>query len=163
MTPFFRAAWCFVLQGTLYLGGHGIEQRLSLAPLHNEESGVIVALKCHELHGQQLLPQNYNFCRKMGARNALFDYKSLMSSTYGLVPGGRSPGTYRLGEVSGSPLVGGSKAFCLQHAYSKQLVFCRRGCERSAKGATDRRRQAKRREVTRETRRNCANSPGAIR
>lgn len=67
---------------------------------------MIIALKCHELHGQQLLPQNYKFCQTMGARNALFDYKSLMNSTFGLVPGGRSPGTYRLGEVSGNPLIG---------------------------------------------------------
>lgn len=71
--------------------------------IHDEENGVIVGLKCHELHGQQLLPENYKFCQEMGARNDKFDYKSLMSTTFGLIPGGRSPGTYRLGEVSGNP------------------------------------------------------------
>lgn len=100
VTPYLRVTRRIILQGTLYLGGHGIEQRLSLAPIHDEENGVIVALRCHDLHGQQLLPENYKFCQKMAARNDSFDYKTLMSTTFGLIPGGRSPGTFRLGEVS---------------------------------------------------------------
>lgn len=86
-------------QGTVYLGGHGSEERMSVIPLHDEANGVISVMTCYDLHHEQILPQNVAYCKANQARYDAFAYDRLMNTTFGLVPGGRSPGTYRLGEV----------------------------------------------------------------
>lgn len=68
-------------------------------PLHNEEEGTVIALTCFELHGEHLLPENTAFCDALNSTASRYEYSHLMSSTFGLVPGGRSPATYRLAEV----------------------------------------------------------------
>lgn len=90
------------MQGTVYLNGHGSEERLSVGPLHDEASGVIMSMHCFENHGQHLLPENVDYCQYLKDRYEDHDYASLMNTTFGLVPAGRSPGTYRLAEVMGA-------------------------------------------------------------
>ncbi len=72
---------------------------MSLVPLHDEDRGVITSLHCHDKHGENLLPENAEYCESLWARYNDHDFGTLMNSTFGLVPAGRSPGTYRLGEV----------------------------------------------------------------
>lgn len=89
-----------VAQGSVYLSGHGSEERMSLVPLHDEASGVIASMKCFGSRSERLLPQkNVDYCDELEARFGDHEYGSLMNTTFGLVPAGRSPGTYRLGEV----------------------------------------------------------------
>ena len=51
------------------------------------------------MHGDHLLEENIEYCKSLKQRYDNFDYNDLMNTTFGLVPGGRSPGTYRLAEV----------------------------------------------------------------
>lgn len=86
-------------QGNLYLSGNGHDERFGLVPLHNEAEGVVVALNCFEMHGEHLLPENADFCNALNVTSSRHDYGDLMNATFGLVPAGRSPATYRLAEV----------------------------------------------------------------
>ncbi|CAN0539294.1 unnamed protein product [Ectocarpus sp. 8 AP-2014] len=72
---------------------------MSLVPLQDEANGVIMSLHCFEVHDEHLLPENVEYCRALSDQYDDHSYESLMNSTFGLVPAGRSPGTYRLGEV----------------------------------------------------------------
>ena len=73
---------------------------MSLVPLHDPRNGVVVALKCFEMHDEHLEPENIDFCATLKAKYDDFDYKDLMNTTFGVVPAGRSPATFRLAEVS---------------------------------------------------------------
>lgn len=86
-------------QGGVYLSLQGSEERMGLVPLHDEENGVIMSLHCFEKHGEHLFPENLEYCKALHDRYSQHDYRSLMNTTFGLVPAGRSPGTFRLGEV----------------------------------------------------------------
>ncbi|CAN0136402.1 unnamed protein product [Pylaiella littoralis] len=86
-------------KGSVYLSMHGSEERMSLVPIHDEENGVITSMRCFEMHNEHLLPENVEYCQTLKDRFDDYDYASLMNTTFGLVPAGRSPGTYRLGEV----------------------------------------------------------------
>lgn len=89
-------------QGTVYLGGHGSEERLSVVPLNDEEHGVVMSVHCFEVHGEHLLPENLEYCQSLRDRYDNFGYSDLMETTFALVPSGRSPGTYRLAEAMGA-------------------------------------------------------------
>ena len=89
-------------QGTVYLSRHGSEERMSIVPLHDDAHGVIMSMHCFELHDEHLLPENVEYCEALKDRYEDHDYDSLMNTTFGLVPAGRSPGTYRLAEVMGA-------------------------------------------------------------
>lgn len=67
--------------------------------LHDEASGVIVAEKC-TTGIPEMFPQHIEKCAELSASYAAYDYGLLMNTTFGLVPGGASPGSFRLGEVS---------------------------------------------------------------
>ncbi|CAM9522844.1 unnamed protein product [Ectocarpus fasciculatus] len=56
-------------------------------------------MHCFEKHEEHLLPENAEFCQALKDQYEGYDYRNLMNSTFGLVPAGRSPATYRLGEV----------------------------------------------------------------
>lgn len=58
-----------------------------------------MALNCFELHDEHLLPENVDFCDALNVTASRHDYEDLMNTTFGLVPAGRSPATYRLAEV----------------------------------------------------------------
>ena len=73
---------------------------MSLEPLHDPDNGVVMALKCFELHQEQLEPKHIDFCSTLKAKYKDFGYTRLMNTTFGVVPAGRSSGTFRLGEVS---------------------------------------------------------------
>lgn len=94
------------MQGTLYLNHHGYEERASVAHLHDDANGVIIAEKCWERLGKTQPPRYVDFCEQALNRFEKYDYQALMNSTFGLVAAGASPGTYRLGEVSCSNLCG---------------------------------------------------------
>lgn len=72
---------------------------MSLVPLHDEANRVIASMHCFELHNEQLLENNVEYCEDLKERYYDYDYDRLMNTTFGLVPAGRSPGTYRLAEV----------------------------------------------------------------
>lgn len=86
-------------KGSVYLSGHGSEERMSLVPLHDEQHGVVISVHCFDKHGEHLLPENVEYCQSLSNRYDDYDYGNLMNTTFGLVPSGRSPGTFRLGEV----------------------------------------------------------------
>lgn len=88
-----------ILQGSVYLGGHGSEERMALVPLQDEANGVIASMHCFEYHQEHLLPENVKYCETLKEHYDDYDYKDLMNTTFGIVPAGRSPGTYRLAEV----------------------------------------------------------------
>lgn len=88
-----------IAQGTLYLRGRGTEERQSVANLSNEVNDTIVSMECFTMHGEHLFPENVERCNGLAAHYDDYDYGNLMNTTFGLVPTGRSPGTYRLGEV----------------------------------------------------------------
>lgn len=75
---------------------------MALAPLHDEANGVIIELHCFDLHGEDLLPNNVDFCQALKDRDQHHDYQQILNTTFGLVPAGRSPGTFRLAEVMGA-------------------------------------------------------------
>lgn len=58
-----------------------------------------MSMHCFELHGEHLLQENVELCQGLQSLYGEHDYETLMDTTFGLVPAGRSPGTYRLGEV----------------------------------------------------------------
>lgn len=89
-------------QGTVYLSGHGSEERFSIAPLQDEANGVIVSMHCFENHREHLLTENMEYCQQLKDTYDDHDFASLLNTTFGLVPAGRSPGTYRLAEVMGA-------------------------------------------------------------
>ena len=92
-------------QGSVYLSGRGSEERMSLVPLHDEARRVIMSLHCFETHGEHLFPENVEYCESLRATYDDYDYFSLMNTTFGLVPAGRQPSTYRLGEVMGAGVI----------------------------------------------------------
>ena len=59
----------------------------------------MITLNCFELHDEHLLPQYLEFCNALNETSSRHDYDDLMNITFGLVPAGRSPATYRLAEV----------------------------------------------------------------
>lgn len=89
-------------QGTVYIanGERGAVERMSLAPLHNPAKGVAILMRCFEVHGTHLLPAYTAYCGHLRDSYEDFSYGALMNATFGLVPAGRSPASYRLGEVS---------------------------------------------------------------
>ena len=88
-----------VSQGSVYLSGTGSEERMSVVPLQDEANGVVSSMHCFELHHEHLLQDNVAYCEALKARYDDHEYGDLMNTTFSLVPSGRSPGTYRLGEV----------------------------------------------------------------
>lgn len=68
-------------------------------PVHDESKGVVIAMNCFEMHGEHLLPENLAFCDALNSTAWRHDFTDLMNTTFGLVPAGRSPATYRLAEV----------------------------------------------------------------
>lgn len=99
LSPGFFVFSVFFLKGSVYLSGHGSEERINLVPLHDVDNGVIMSLHCFEKHQEQLLPENVEYCERLHERYDDFEYEDIMNTTFGLVPAGRSPGSYRLGEV----------------------------------------------------------------
>ncbi|CAM9308820.1 unnamed protein product [Pylaiella littoralis] len=87
------------VNGNLYLSGAGFDERFSVVQLHSEPDGVVTALKCFGVHEEHLLPENEEFCNALNETASRHDYGELMNTTFGLVPAGRQPATYRLAEV----------------------------------------------------------------
>eukprot|EP00752_Nemacystus_decipiens_P004770 g4341.t1 len=85
-------------RGTFRVFYHGSEERESIKGLHDPTEGVIVAMKC-PISLPKGQPAYADPCADMLATYDMYDYGDLMNSTFGLVPGGGSPGSYRLGEV----------------------------------------------------------------
>lgn len=73
---------------------------MSLVPLHDPSNGVVASLHCFEKHNEHVLPSNIGPCKTLRSYYDDHGYTELMNTTFGIVPAGRSPGTYRLAEVS---------------------------------------------------------------
>lgn len=83
------------------MSGEGYSERtavLEVAAASNDPR-VAVAVKCMETHLEHLQPHNVEFCTLAKRRFGSLDYADLMNSTFALIPAGRSPATYRLGEA----------------------------------------------------------------
>ncbi|CAM9694756.1 unnamed protein product [Ectocarpus sp. 13 AM-2016] len=88
-------------RGTIYFNKHGYEERASIAKLHDPERGVVVAEKCSDNFVKICTEDYRQFCaEEMKPRYESFSFGDLMNTTFALVPGGASPGTYRLAEAS---------------------------------------------------------------
>ena len=72
---------------------------MSLVPLHDPDNGVAVVMHCFEGHGDQLKPENVEYCRHQSNTYEGYSYDDIMNTTFALVPAGRSPASFRLGEV----------------------------------------------------------------
>lgn len=70
-----------------------------MSRVHDPANGVVSVIKCSNMHGDERLPENKDYCRQSRQRYDLYDYERLMNTTFALVPAGRSPGSFRLGEV----------------------------------------------------------------
>lgn len=93
-------------QGTVYIsGGGGSAERMPLVPLHDPGNGIAVVMHCFEIHGAHLLPENVDFCANLKSTYGKYTYSDVMNTTFALVPAGRSPASFRLGEVSGATAV----------------------------------------------------------
>ena len=64
-----------------------------------DPSGVVVVEMCDRFHGEPERPQNLEFCKRLKQEYDKTDYADLMNTTFALLPAGRSPATYRLGEA----------------------------------------------------------------
>ena len=67
-------------------------QRLRLLPLHDPEEGVVVVGRC-------MPPEKDPKCAEYRRAFDTYEFEDLANTTFGLVPAGRSPATYRLAEV----------------------------------------------------------------
>lgn len=67
--------------------------------LHDEANGVVVSMHCLESHGEHLLPEYVDYCQQLKDTFQEYDYDILMNTTFGLIPAGRQPATFRLAEV----------------------------------------------------------------
>eukprot|EP00752_Nemacystus_decipiens_P008218 g7348.t1 len=86
-------------KGSLYLSGNGLVERSAVLGLNGTSPDVVVVAKCQTRHGEQLYSWNKARCESLLEEYHEQSYGDLMNSTFALVPGGRSPATYRLGEV----------------------------------------------------------------
>lgn len=73
---------------------------MPLVPLNDPDNGVAVVVHCFEIHGDHLKPENVEHCAKLRSTYEDYSYSDVMNTTFALVPAGRSPASYRLGEVS---------------------------------------------------------------
>ena len=91
----------FISQGQLYLSRAGVEERSAIRQLgvSANSSDVVVLESCQELHKEHLLPENVELCQNLKKESLQHDYNDLMNTTFALIPAGRSPATYRLGEA----------------------------------------------------------------
>ncbi|CAM9938156.1 unnamed protein product, partial [Scytosiphon promiscuus] len=97
--PAIRRRFFLTFKGALYVNGFGVEERTAALRLHDPGNGVVAVVKCFEMHDEHLLPENKDYCARAKAAYESYDYEDLMNATFALVPAGRSPGTFRLGEV----------------------------------------------------------------
>lgn len=91
-----------VAQGSLYLSGNGFPERTAVRNLGDaaaNDSSVVVVEKCQTRHDEHLQSRNVDLCEGLQREYDKTDYSDLMNTTFALVPAGRSPATYRLGEA----------------------------------------------------------------
>lgn len=85
-----------------YLSGARAPQKLGqhrtqLKALHDPSRRVIILLRCLDRE-MRFFPETLN-CSGWNQEFETYDYMDLLNSTFALIPGGRSPGTYRLTEA----------------------------------------------------------------
>ncbi|CAM9463743.1 unnamed protein product [Laminaria digitata] len=89
-------------KGTLYLSGNGHLERTAVRNLGEaaaNDPSVVVVEKCQTRHNEHLQSRNVELCEGLKRDYDKTDYGDLMNTTFALVPAGRSPATYRLGEA----------------------------------------------------------------
>jgi Exostosin family len=119
-TPAYGRKFLLTFKGTFYVSGRGW-QRVHLLDLHDLDNQVAVVGECFELHGEHLKAQNVAFCKQLKQQSPAFSYMDLMNTTFALIPAGRSPSTYRLGEAMSA---GAIPIFCADNyvrPFSEQI------------------------------------------
>jgi hypothetical protein len=92
-------AYLLAFVGTFYLTGQGTE-RLDMLALNDEHPSVAVMGRCTKIHGEHLLPPFYELCQRLDRQMDEFgDVSRFSNTTFGLVPLGRQPGSFRLAEM----------------------------------------------------------------
>jgi Exostosin family len=112
--------YLLTFKGAFYISGRGW-QRIHLLDLHDLDNQVAVVGECFELHGEHLKAQNIAFCKQLKQQSTTFSYMTLMNTTFALIPAGRSPSTYRLGEAMSA---GAIPVFCADNyvrPFSEQI------------------------------------------
>ena len=71
----------------------------TVADTATDPSGVVVVEMCDRFHGEPERPRNLKMCQGLQKEYDKTDYGDLMNTTFALLPAGRSPATYRLGEA----------------------------------------------------------------
>ena len=102
--PSHPSAFLYLQQGQLYLNSYGMLERSSvrdLGPPLPNPTGVVISERCQRMHEDLLdLPGNREMCDRMDTEYGATSYTDLMNTTFAIIPAGRSPATFRLGEVS---------------------------------------------------------------
>lgn len=85
----------------MYLSGNGHAEREAVRNIGqtSQDTDVVVVEKCQTRHNEHKLSWNVELCQSLQRDYDMSDYKDLMNTTFALLPGGRSPATYRLGEA----------------------------------------------------------------
>ncbi|CAN0464627.1 unnamed protein product, partial [Laminaria digitata] len=89
-------------QGSLYLSGNGLLERTAVRNLGDaaaKDPRVVVVERCQTRHKEHLQSRNVELCESLQREYDKTGYGDLMNTTFALVPSGRSPATYRLGEA----------------------------------------------------------------
>ena len=102
--------------GSIYLTKRGAAERQAVVSLHNPDAGIIAVGFCHT--GQQAYKMIHNlaYCDKLQRTFYSYTQQELRNTTFGLVPVGRSPATFRLAEtlLNGQiPVIIAPDDFCL--------------------------------------------------
>ena len=93
---------CWFAQGNLYLSGNGLLERTAVRNLGEaavNDTSVVVVEHCQTRHKEHLQSRNKDLCQDLQREYDKTDYGDLMNTTFALIPAGRSPATYRLGEA----------------------------------------------------------------
>eukprot|EP00904_Undaria_pinnatifida_P003028 jgi/Undpi1/12726/HiC_scaffold_6.g02394.m1 len=101
-TPPDKRKYFATFKGSLYLSGNGLLERTAVrtvADTATDPSGVVVVEMCDRFHGEPERPRNLKMCQGLQKEYDKTDYGDLMNTTFALLPAGRSPATYRLGEA----------------------------------------------------------------
>eukprot|EP00904_Undaria_pinnatifida_P002679 jgi/Undpi1/12411/HiC_scaffold_5.g02083.m1 len=89
-------------EGNLYLSGNGLLERTAVRNLGEaavNDTSVVVVEQCQTRHKEHLQSRNKDLCQDLQREYDKTDYEDLMNTTFALIPAGRSPATYRLGEA----------------------------------------------------------------
>jgi len=85
--------------GTIYLTKIAASERQAVISLHNPDAGIVAVGACHMGQDAYRMLHNLAYCSKLQRVSSRYTQQELRNTTFGLVPVGRSPATFRLAET----------------------------------------------------------------